>query len=68
MKHVNLNNPKILELGFGSGANSLAIAKILKAKDITLVDSNSHALEISKRLFKESNLDFNVTYLNSNIK
>lgn len=67
LKHVSLNNPKILELGSGSGANSLAIAKILKAKDITLVDYNSHALEISKRLFKESNVDFNVTYLNSNI-
>lgn len=67
LKQVNVNNPKILELGSGSGANSLAIAKLLKAKDITLVDYNSYALEISKRLFKESNVDFNVTYLNSNI-
>jgi len=67
LRNVNVNNPKILELGSGSGANSLAMAKILKAKDITLVDSNSHALDISKRLFKESNSDFHVMYVNSNI-
>lgn len=41
LKDVYLNkNPKILELGSGSGINSMLISKILKANKITLVDFN----------------------------
>lgn len=67
LKNVNLSDPKILELGSGSGINSLTISKILKAKEITLVDFNKKALEISKKLIKDSNLGLNVKYLYKNI-
>lgn len=65
MKGVSLKNPKILELGSGSGTNSAAIAEILGAKELTLVDFNKTALEISKMVFNGS--DLRVKYLNKNI-
>lgn len=67
LKDVNLDDPKILELGSGSGANSLKIAEIFKTRDITLVDFNESALEVSKRLKEASDLDLDIKYLNQNI-
>lgn len=65
LKNVKLNNVKILELGSGSGVNSLKLANVFKSKEITLVDSNKKALEISKKTFRNSNL--NVNYLEKDI-
>lgn len=59
LKNISLNDVEIIELGSGSGVNSLNIAKILKAKKITLVDFNKKALDISKKIFKDSDLDVN---------
>jgi ubiquinone/menaquinone biosynthesis C-methylase UbiE len=56
LKNIKLKDVKILELGSGSGINSLTLAKIFNAKEITLVDSNKKAIEISKNKFKNSNL------------
>jgi 2-polyprenyl-3-methyl-5-hydroxy-6-metoxy-1,4-benzoquinol methylase len=65
MKDISLKSPKILELGSGSGINSLLMARILDAKEITLVDSNKEAIEISKKLFENSDLD--VKYLRRDV-
>lgn len=67
LKNVNLNNPKILELGAGSGVNSLTVAEILKAKKITLVDFNERALEISKKLVEDSNLDLQAKFIKKDV-
>lgn len=65
LKATDLTNPKILELGSGSGINSLAMAKILNAKGITLVDFNEKALKTSRKVFK--NAGFDVRYLNEDV-
>ena len=65
LNNVKINNVKILELGSGSGINSLIIAKKLKANKITLVDFNEKAIEISKEKFKNSSL--NVKFLKRDI-
>jgi len=56
LKNVKMKNVKILELGSGSGINSLNLAKTFKADEITLVDFNEKALNISKDVFKDSNV------------
>lgn len=50
LKDVRVKNPKILEMGSGSGINSLLLSDYLKCGDITLVDFNKKAMEISKKL------------------
>lgn len=67
LKNVNVIDAKILELGSGSGVNSLFITKILKAKEIYLVDFNRKALDISKKMIKNANLAVDVNYLRRNI-
>jgi len=48
LKHIDLHDVKILELGSGSGDGSLLLANTLTAKKIVLVDSNKTALSIAK--------------------
>lgn len=64
---VNLKNPKILGLGSGTGSSSLIIAKILQAKEMTLVDTDKKALVISKKLVRDSGLKIKVDYLDKSI-
>jgi len=59
LKNIKLNDVRILELGSGSGFNSLKLAKIFKTKEITLVDSNKKAISISKKIFENSGLKVN---------
>jgi len=68
LKNVNLSSPKILELGSGSGVNSLNIAEILGARKITLVDFQDKAIEISKKLVKESNIKPHVNFLKKDVR
>jgi len=56
-RYIKAENPKIIELGAGSGLNSLLLAKILNAKKVVLVDNNEEALKISKMNFKKEKLD-----------
>ena len=65
LKNIKLNDVRILELGSGSGTNSLELAKIFNVKEITLVDSNEKALEVSKKTFRNSGL--NVNYLKRDV-
>lgn len=68
LKNVGLKNPKILELGSGSGTNSLTVARTLNAKEITLVDFSEKALPISKRLVEESGMGLSVKYLKKDVR
>jgi len=65
LKNIKLNDVRIIELGSGSGVNSLKLAKIFKAKEITLVDSSKKAIDFSKKMFENANL--NVSYLKKDI-
>ena len=56
LKGIRIKDIKLIELGSGSGSNSLIISKIKKVREIVLVDSNKKALGISKRTFKGSDL------------
>lgn len=62
---VTTSNPSILELGSGSGQNSLMIAEILQARQITLVDFNEEALAICRETFRDT--PFTVNYVKSDI-
>ena len=57
LKHTTLKNPTIVELGSGSGANSLFLAQLLNSPKVTLVDFNKEGLAISKKLFKKAGFD-----------
>ena len=53
LKNASLGkNPKILELGAGTGINSMLISEIAKAGEITLVDFNQKAFGISRKIIK----------------
>ncbi|MEM5812443.1 MAG: class I SAM-dependent methyltransferase [Candidatus Aenigmatarchaeota archaeon] len=67
LNHTGMKSPTVLELGSGSGANSIAIAEILNSKEIMLVDMNEKALEISKKLAKDSGLLLNLSYIKQDI-
>ena len=66
LRAVTTSNPSILELGAGSGRNSLMIAEILQARQITLVDSNEEAMAICRETFR--NTPFAVNYLTSDVR
>ena len=68
LKNVYVNkNPKILELGSGSGINSMLISRVLKANQITLVDFNQKAFEINRKIIKCSGLKLHMRYISRNI-
>ncbi len=64
---ASLENSKILSLGSGTGTSSLIIAKILKARKMTLVDVDQQGLMISKKLIKDSGLKIKVDYLKADV-
>ncbi len=65
LEGVSLKNPRIIELGAGSGVNSISLSKILKSKSITLVDFNKRAAEISRKLAVDPSVE--VRHVNKNV-
>ncbi len=65
LKHIKPDNQKILELGAGSGVNSITISDFMNSNDITLVDFNEKAIQVSKKLLADSGK--NIKYLNKDI-
>ncbi|MHA1410750.1 MAG: class I SAM-dependent methyltransferase [Candidatus Odinarchaeia archaeon] len=53
LKGIHLENPKIVELGCGSGRTSLALARKFKGS-VTLVDNSDAALNKAKQVFEGS--------------
>ena len=58
-------NPKVLEIGTGSGCISIALKKEIENIDITATDISKEALEVAKNNAKENNVD--ITFINTNI-
>ena len=59
LEKKNITNPKILDLGCGSGVIGLTLKHFFKDADVTLVDISDEALEIAKDNAKSLGLDVN---------
>ena len=59
LESKNITNPKILDLGCGSGVIGLTLKNFFKNADITLVDISDEALEVASDNAKSLNLDVN---------
>ena len=59
LKKKNLTNPKILDLGCGSGVIGLTLKHFFPDSDVTLVDISEEALEITRDNAKSLGLDVN---------
>lgn len=67
LSNIEFKDCKILGLGSGTGNTTLIIAKIVKAKEIVFVDREKKALEISKRLLRNSGLQLKARFLQRDI-
>ena len=65
-KISELENPKILDLGTGTGAIALALASERTDAQITACDYSSEALKIAKLNAKNHGLNGQVTFVESN--
>ena len=63
LKKKNLTNPKILDLGCGSGVIGLTLKHFFPDSDVTLVDISEDALKVAKE--NASNLNLDVNFLKS---
>ncbi len=59
LKKKNLTNPKILDLGCGSGVIGLTLKHFFPDSDVTLVDISEEALEVTRDNAKSLGLDVN---------
>lgn len=59
LKKKNLTNPKILDLGCGSGVIGLTLKHFFPDSDVTLVDISEEALEVTRDNAKSLGVDVN---------
>lgn len=59
LEKKNITNPKILDLGCGSGAIGLTLKYFFDKADITLIDISEEALEVARDNAKSLGLDVN---------
>ena len=59
LENKNITNPKILDLGCGSGVIGLTLKHFFKDADVTLVDISDEALEVARDNAKSLALDVN---------
>lgn len=61
----NINNPKILDIGTGSGCISIALSKTINCS-VTGIDINSNAIDVAKENALINNA--NINYINTSIE
>ncbi len=66
-KFINNNPVKILDIGTGSGAIAITMAKHIKNSIVTAVDISKPALIIAKKNAKQNNVDAKIKFIYSNI-
>ena len=59
LEKKNITNPKILDLGCGSGVIGLTLKSFFKDADITLTDISDEALQVARENTSNLNLDVN---------
>lgn len=63
----SLKNPKVLEIGVGSGIISVMLAVLVKDIEIIAVDINDKAIELAKSNAKKHNVEDKVTFIKSDL-
>ena len=63
LEKKNITNPKILDLGCGSGVIGLTLKHFFKDADVTLADISEEALEVARDNAKS--LDLGVNFIKS---
>ncbi len=63
----NINNPKIIEIGTGSGIISVMLAILIKDIEIIAVDINDKAIELAKSNAIKHNVENKITFIKSDL-
>lgn len=63
----NINNPRVLEIGTGSGIISVMLAILIKEIEITAVDINDKALELAKKNAVKFNVENKIKFIKSDL-
>lgn len=62
-----IDNPKVIEIGTGSGIISVMLAVLIKDIEITAVDINEDALELAHKNAKRFNVEHKIKFVKSNL-
>ncbi|MEA3554799.1 MAG: peptide chain release factor N(5)-glutamine methyltransferase [Campylobacterota bacterium] len=62
-----IKNPRVIEIGTGSGIISVMLAILIDDIEIVAVDINDKALELAKQNAKKHNVEHKITFINSDI-
>ena len=63
----NINNPKVIEIGTGSGIISVMLAVLIKDIEIIAVDINDKAIALAKSNAKKYNVEDKITFIKSDL-
>ena len=63
----DIENPKVVEIGTGSGIISIMLAKLLPKAKFVSVDINDEALELAKENAKKHSVHEQITFVKSNL-
>lgn len=63
----NIKNPKVLEIGVGSGIISVMLAKLIPNIEIIAVDINDDALELATSNAKKFGVEDKITFIKSDL-
>jgi len=63
----NIQNPKVIEIGTGSGIISIMLAMLIKDIKIIAVDINDKALELAFSNAKKHNVEDKITFIKSDL-
>lgn len=62
-----IKQPKVIEIGTGSGIISVMLALLIEDIQIVAVDINEKALQLAKENAKKHNVEDKITFINSNL-
>jgi len=63
----NIDSPKVIEIGVGSGVISVMLALLIKDIEIIAVDINEKALELARENVKKYNVANRITFIKSDL-
>ena len=63
----NISNPKVIEIGTGSGIISVMLALLIDDIQITAVDINDNALELAQKNANKFNVEHKIKFIKSDL-